>query len=120
MSVFEAPEEACVELETGEALSLQVEKLGARIRAEAFLASTAPEGAQKGGSVSEDLQSPVQFNPSGKYNIISVPVPLRSTTCKPLFFDLFAERLMYPSMEARAQEKEQPKKGWFSGWWFCV
>ena len=108
LSLFEESKEEFVDLRSAEDLSQEIELLNCRIKAEAYL-----EGNKK----SADERMP--FNSHGKYEVISIPVPMRSVTCKPLFFDLYADHVDYPSMESRikTEEKKEEKKGWFSGWW---
>ena len=94
----------------------QVELLNCRIKVESVLASSSPHAASAmTGSLNEHLNESVPFDSKGQYNVISIPVPLHSSTCKPLFFDLFADCVSYPKMDSRVKVEE--KKGWFSGWW---
>lgn len=112
VSLFTEKKEEFIDLSVCDDLSNEIEMLNCRIKAEAYL-----EGKQE--KVESSLSTPVPFNPNGKYDVISIPVPMHSVTCKPLFFDLYADHVNYPSMEARIKtvEKKEEKKGWFSGWW---
>ena len=60
----------------------------------------------------------VEFDAHGRYRVTPIPVAMKTTTCKPLFFDMVNDRMTYPNLEARCRVAE--KKGWFSGWWCDV
>lgn len=117
VSLFEEKKDVFVDLSASEDLKNEIELLNCRIKAEAYLEGSKKE-EKKVGTIESNLSASVPFNPSGKYDVISIPVPMHSVTCKPLFFDLYADHVEYPSMEARIkEEKKEEKKGWFSGWW---
>ena len=118
-SLFDEDAESFVSLLLTTNLQEDVEVLSARIKAEATLEKVAVSGAvTEAKYVQEDLNNKVVFNHAGKYNIVKVPVPMHAATCKPLFFDLFADNMDYPDMTERAQTKKQESSGgWFRRWW---
>ena len=118
-SLFDEDAESFVSLLLTTNLQEDVEVLSARIKAEAALEKVAVSGAATEVKyVQEDLNSKVVFNRAGKYNVVKVPVPMQAATCKPLFFDLFADNMDYPDMTERAQTKKQESSGgWFRRWW---
>ena len=118
LSLFDDKQEEFVDLSASADLSQEIELLNCRIKAEAYYEQTKKKES-KVQTMASDLNAPVPFNANGKYDVISIPVPMHSVTCKPLFFDLYADQVDYPSMESRIQTevKKEEKKGWFSGWW---
>ena len=104
-------------------LRTDVEVLSSRIKAEALLEQTEnPSRVNDSHFVSEDLTRPVVFNPHGQYAITPIPVSMHGATCKPLFFDLYADSIEYPDMTKRAEEKKASSSGfsWFRRWISCV
>lgn len=117
VSLFDDKEEEVVNMSIDLGMKKEVEMLNCRIKAEAVLASASQkEGEAVKGSLNEHLNENVVPNAKGQYDIIRIPVPMHSSTCKPLFFDLFADYVNYPKMDSRVKVEE--KKGWFSGWWY--
>ena len=117
MSLFDEKEEEVVQLAIDLGMKKEVEMLSCRIKAEAVLAASSPkEGGAGRGSLNEHLDERVVPNAKGQYDVISIPVPMHVSTCKPLFFDLYADCVNYPKMDSRVKVEE--KKGWFSGWWY--
>ena len=121
ISLFSNKEEEFISLSTADNLHDEIELLNCRIKARAYLEENKNTQDKSAFSIETNLDLPVPFNPNGKYNVITIPVPMHSATCKPLFFDLYADCVNYPNMESRIQtkkeEKKEEKKGWFSGWW---
>lgn len=118
-SIFDSAEEQFVPLTYASDLTKEVELLSCRIKAEALLANTVPTPTTEAQTfISENLNTVVHQSKNGRYRVIPIPVPMKSTTCKPLFFDIFDDRLVYPNLDSRS--KQPDKKGWFSGWWFIV
>ena len=118
-SLFEEKAESFLSLTLAANLQEDVEVLSARIKAEAMLEKVAVgDNSTEIKYVQEDLNSKVVFNRAGKYNLTRIPVPMQAATCKPLFFDLFADNMDYPDMTERAQTKKQESSGgWFRRWW---
>ena len=117
VSLFDEKEEEVVQLAIDLGMKKEVEMLSCRIKAEAVLAASSPkEGGAVRGSLNEHLDERVVPNAKGQYDVISIPVPMHVSTCKPLFFDLYADWVNYPKMDSRVKVEE--KKGWFSGWWY--
>lgn len=119
-SLFDDDAESFIPLTLTTNLQEDVEVLSARIKAEALLAKTAVSATPVDAKfVSEHLDRKVMFNSAGKYNVMKVPVPMHAATCKPLFFDLFADNMDYPDLTERAQtKKEEASSGsWFRRWW---
>lgn len=117
VSLFDEKEEEVVQLAIDLGMKKEVEMLSCRIKAEAVLAASSPkEGGAVRGSLNEHLDERVVPNAKGQYDVISIPVPMHVSTCKPLFFDLYADCVNYPKMDSRVKVEE--KKGWFSGWWY--
>ena len=121
ISLFASKEEEFISLSTADNLHDEIELLNCRIKARAYLEENKNQQDKTAVSIERNMDLPVPFNPNGKYNVITIPVPMHSATCKPLFFDLYADCINYPNMESRIQtkkeEKKEEKKGWFSGWW---
>ena len=117
VTLFDEKEEEVVELAIDLGMKKEVEMLSCRIKAGAVLASSSQK-ANGGvrGSLNEHLDEGIVPNAKGQYDVIRIPVPMHSATCKPLFFDLFADCVNYPKMDSRVKVEE--KKGWFSGWWY--
>ena len=104
-------------------LRMDVDVLSSRIKAEALLEQTEKTPVvNESRYLSEDLTQTVAFNPRGKYNVTRVPVPMHCSTCKPLFFDLYADCVEYPDMTKRAEEKKESSSGfsWFRRWILSV
>jgi hypothetical protein len=118
-SLFVEKEDEIVEVGVQQDMKSMVEMLGCRIKAEAMLVKEEPAEGTNNEYLNENLNMHVNYNSAGKYNVIRIPVPMHSVTCKPLFFDLYADHVDYPNMESRVkvEEKKTEKKGWFSGWW---
>ena len=124
-SIFEDEAEAFVELRFAGNLREEVELLSCSVKAEALLAKSEARSGEKGEKgeevkryLSEDAKQRVEFDARGRYRVTPIPVAMKTTTCKPLFFDMVDERVTYPNLEARSRVAE--KKGWFSGWWWSV
>ena len=121
-SIFEDEAEAFMELRFAGNLREDVELLSCSVKAEALLAKSEARKGEKGEEMarylSEDVKQRVEFDARGRYRVTPIPVAMKTTTCKPLFFDMVDERVTYPNLEARSRVAE--KKGWFSGWWWSV
>ena len=117
--LFVKKEEEFVDFGTVNDISQEIELLNCRIKAEAYLNQSKKEEGKNTG-IDTTLSTPIPYKSNGKYEVISIPVPMHIASCKPLFFDLYADCVNYPSMEARikTEEKKEEKKGWFSGWWY--
>ena len=124
-SIFEDEAEQFVSLRYAGNLREEVELLNCSVKAEALLAKSAAEKGEKKTEkeamtryLSEDWKQRVEFDAHGRYRVTPIPVAMKTTTCKPLFFDMVNDRMTYPNLEARCRVAE--KKGWFSGWWCDV
>ena len=104
VSLFDEKEEEVVQLAIDLGMKKEVEMLSCRIKAEAVLAASSPkEGGAVRGSLNEHLDEGVVPNAKGQYDVISIPVPMHVSTCKPLFFDLYADWVNYPKMDSRVK-----------------
>lgn len=118
-TLFDADEQPYVALTLNSDLQTDVDVLSSRIKAEALLEQTEKtSGVNENHYLSEDLTRPVVFNPHGKYAVTPIPVSMHCATCKPLFFDLYADCVEYPDMTKRAEEKKANSNGfsWFRRW----
>ena len=122
-SIFENDADAFVSLRFAGNLREDLELLSCSVKAQALLAKSeaekkgerGAEGEEMARYLSEDAKQRVEFDARGRYRVTPIPVAMKTTTCKPLFFDMVDERVTYPNLEARSRVAE--KKGWFSGWW---